>query len=84
MTGLTFMQGITPNTGLEVILDLMLLELHALSIACSTAFGIREQNQKRWDRVGEGCLRGHLHSLGGTLEKIGLIDIPFNKYIGRQ
>ncbi len=78
------MRRTTPTAGLEAILDLMPLELHALSTACNTAFRIREQNQKQWDGVGEGHLRGHLHGLGGTLEKVGLKDIPSDKYIGRQ
>ncbi len=83
MTGLTFMQRTTPAAGLEAILDLMPLELHALSTACSAAFRIREQNQKQ-DGVREGHLRGHLHSLVGTQEKVGLKNIPSNKHIGRQ
>ncbi len=84
MIGLTFMQRTTPTAGLEVILNLMPLKLHVLSTACSTAFRIRKQNQKWWDGIGEGHLRGHLHGLEGTLEKVGLKDIPSDKYIGRQ
>ncbi len=79
-----YLLEITPTTGLEAILDLIPLELHALSTACTTAFRIREQNQKQWHGIGEDHLRGHLHGLGGTLEKVGLKDIPSDKYIGRQ
>ncbi len=35
---------------------------------------IREWNQKQWDGVGEGHLSGHLHGLGGILEKLGLFS----------
>ncbi len=85
------MRRTTPTTDLEAILDLMLLELHAVSTACRAAFRIREQNQKQGEGGGgrggssqrPDCV-GHLHSLGGTLEKVGLKDIPSVKYIGRQ
>ncbi len=78
------MQRNTPTPGLEVILDVMPLEPHVLSTACSAAVRIREQNQKQWDGVRKGCLRGHLHGLGGILEKVDLKDASPDRYFGRQ
>ncbi len=60
----------TPTAGLEVILGIMLLDLHTQCVAVQVACRIQGQNWDKWDCIGRSHLRGHLFWSKWLLENV--------------
>ncbi len=70
----------TPTAALEVILGIMLLDLHTQWVAIQVACRIWGQNRYRWDGIGHSHLRGHLFWSKWLLEQVDLNNCTnFNK-----
>ena len=70
----------TPTAGLEVILGIMLLDLHTQCEEVWAACRVQGRNQDRWDGIGHGHLRGYLFWSNRLLEQVDLNDCAnFNK-----
>ena len=68
---------LTPTTGMEVIIGLMPLDLHAHMVGTSARFRTREILPKRWDGLGEYAGRRGQHRIhDNILEKIAPPGYP--------
>ncbi len=70
----------TPTAGMEAVLDMMPLDLHAQYAAIKAIIRIRGGNRSCWDGIGCGCLRGHLFFEGKILRGVDLAGDHTDKW----
>ncbi len=64
----------TPTAGLEALMDAVPLDLYVQCLGAQVLFRLQGRNSVRWDGVGVGSLRGHLHWQRDVLQRMNLED----------
>ena len=75
MLNMTMSMRSTPTVGLEVVLGLLPLDLHAIETATLARVRTRELLADSWDGIGE-TKRGHRRKADAILEKLKFANLP--------